>query len=315
MTVKNCVVTGGAGFIGGHLVERLLSENHKVAVVDDFSSGLKGTLAGIQSANLTILEGSILDSDLVDRALRGVNYVFHLAAIPSVVRSVEEPWATHNVNITGTLQLLEKCRKISSLEKFVFTSSSAVYGDTPELPKKESMAGTILSPYALHKWTGEGYIRLYQSLYQVPGVSLRPFNIFGPRQRPDTQYAAVIPLFIRAALAHQPLLIDGDGGQTRDFIYVTNMVDAFVLAAKSTDATTLGQAYNVGAGGRVSILTLAKTIVQMTGSKSEIRHAPARVGDIRDSYADLSRISAELGYQPKVSFQSGLEALIAYYRK
>lgn len=311
-----CLVTGGAGFIGSHLVERLLSEGAKVRVLDDLSTGSKANLDSFtRGAPFELIEGTVTDPRLVTRALAGVQYVFHLAALPAVARSVEDPWETNQVNVDGTLLLLDQSRKLLGLKRFVFTSSSSVYGDTPTLPKSEEAAGHTLSPYALQKWTGENYVRLFHSLYGFPGISVRPFNVFGPRQSPDNQYAAVIPLFIKCALEGKPIRINGDGKQTRDFTHVANMVEVFVRAALTERADALGKAFNAGAGGRFSVLELAEQVLELTASGSKIEHGPARVGDIRDSFADLRRSQEYLGYRPRVSFTDGLRMLVEHQRK
>jgi nucleoside-diphosphate-sugar epimerase len=306
---RKALVTGGAGFIGSHLVDRLIGESWQVTVLDDLSTGHAENLKSASGPRLDFIEGSITDSATVDRALESVTHVFHLAARPSVPRSIEKPFETNDVNVTGTLMLMDKCRRMKELERFVFTSSSSVYGNTPTLPKMEPMAGSPLSPYALQKWTGECYMRLFHQLYGLPALALRPFNVFGPRQRSDNPYAAVIPLFFAAARAHRPLPINGDGQQTRDFTYVANMVEGFVRAGTTDNREALGQAFNVGNSERTSVLELARQIIQLSSSRSSCEHRADRAGDIRDSYASVELAQRLLGYAPKVRFSQGLELL------
>lgn len=309
---SNCLVTGGAGFIGSHLVERLLKEGAKVTVLDDFSSGKEENLSHLSGqSGLDVVRGSVTDASALEKACAGKAYIFHLAAIPAVVRSVENPAATDEVNVHGTVLMLEAARRLKSLKRVVFTSSSAVYGDTPTLPKSEEMAGRTLSPYALQKWTGENYVRLFHSLYGLPGVSVRPFNVFGPRQSPDNQYAAVIPKFVAEGLSGGELVIHGDGGQTRDFTYIDNMVQMYILAATTQNPEALGQAFNAGAGGQASVNDLAKKVIELTGGKAKIRYTDPRPGDIRDSFADLRKAKVLLSYEPVVSFEEGLKRLVS----
>jgi nucleoside-diphosphate-sugar epimerase len=309
-TQRQALVTGGAGFIGSHLVDRLVAEGWTVTVLDDLSSGHLENLESSRGNSLRFIQGSITDSNILDQALAGVTHVFHLAARPSVARSIETPFETNEINVSGTLRLLDKCRKIPSLERFVLTSSSSVYGNTPTLPKLEPMAGATLSPYALQKWTGESYLRLFHELYGLPGIALRPFNVFGPRQRSDNPYAAVIPLFLSAARANQPLVVNGDGQQTRDFTFVANMVEGFMRAGSTTNREALGKAFNIANAERTSILELAGQIIALTGSRSKCEHKPPRAGDIRDSFAGLELAKALLGYAPKITFSQGLRALV-----
>lgn len=307
---RKALVTGGAGFIGSHLVDRLIGESWEVTVLDDLSSGHIDNLRSSEGPRLRMIRGSITDSSAVDQALEGATHVFHLAARPSVTRSIEQPLETNEVNVSGTLLLLDKCRHMRGLERFVLTSSSSVYGNTPALPKEESMAGSPLSPYTLQKWTGECYMRLFYELYRLPALALRPFNVFGPRQRADNPYAAVIPLFVDAARKGRALPINGDGNQTRDFTFVANMVEGFVRAGTTSAPEALGKAFNIANSERTSILDLAAQVIRLTGSRSAREHKPPRAGDIRDSFASLELAKRILGYAPKVSFSQGLEILI-----
>ena len=300
---RRALVTGGAGFIGGHIVERLLLEGWEVRVLDDFSTGRAENLASVAS-QIELLKGDVRDVALVTRAVEGVEVVFHEAAVPSVPRSVEEPVRTNDVNVNGTLNVLEQARQ-AGVRRVVYAASSSAYGDTPTLPKIESMPANPMSPYALQKYVGEGYCRLYASLYGLETVALRYFNIYGPRQNPDSEYAAVIPRFLRACLRGESPHIYGDGEQTRDFTFVGDAVQANLLAADAKRAS--GHVMNVGGGARTSLNLLLETIRQITGTKLPAIHEPARAGDVRDSLAALDRARDLLGYVPGTSLRQGLE--------
>jgi len=300
---RRALVTGGAGFIGGHIVERLLLEGWEVRVLDDFSTGRAENLESVAS-QIELLKGDIRDAALVTRAVEGVEVVFHEAAVPSVPRSVEEPVRTNDVNVNGTLNVLEQARQ-AGVRRVVYAASSSAYGDTPTLPKIESMPANPMSPYALQKYVGEGYCRLYASLYGLETVALRYFNIYGPRQNPDSEYAAVIPRFLRACLRGESPHIYGDGEQTRDFTFVGDAVQANLLAADAKRAS--GHVMNVGGGARTSLNLLLETIRQITGTKLPAIHEPARAGDVRDSLAALDRARDLLGYVPGTSLRQGLE--------
>ncbi len=303
---KAVLVTGGAGFIGSHLVDRLVREGAQVTVLDNFSTGTRQNLKG---SPCSIVQGSIGDAAIVEKLAPQMDVVFHLAARPSVSRSIEDPWESHEANITGSMVLLEAFRRSKRLKAFVNTSSSSVYGDSPELPKEEDRTGRPLSPYALQKATVEHYVRLYAELYGFPGVSVRPFNIFGPRQSPESLYAAVIPKFIDQALQGKDLHIHGDGEQTRDFTHVDNMVELFLRASERASEQK-GQAFNAGAGQRHTVKQLADLVVEFAKSKSKVVLGPPRPGDIRDSLASLKKAERLLGYKPLVSFRDGLESLV-----
>jgi len=296
------LVTGGAGFIGGHLVERLLAEGWSVRVLDDFSSGREENLA--QAADrIELLRGDLRDAERVARAVAGVEVVFHEGAVPSVPRSVAEPLRTNAVNVTGTLGVLEASRR-AGVRRVVFAASSSAYGDTEELPKRECMPANPLSPYALQKYAGETYCRLYHSLYGLETVALRYFNVFGPRQDPKSEYAAVIPRFATACLRGEPAVIYGDGEQTRDFTFVADAVAANLLAADAADA--VGAVINVAGGRRTSLNELLAALQKLAGTSVAPRHDPPREGDVRDSLASLDRARALLGYAPSVSLEEGL---------
>ena len=307
---RRALVTGGAGFIGGHIVERLLREGWKVRVLDDFSTGRAENLASVAS-QIELLKGDIRDAALVTRAVEGVEVVFHEAAVPSVPRSVEEPVRTNDVNVNGTLNVLEQARQ-AGVRRVVYAASSSAYGDTPTLPKIESMPANPMSPYALQKYVGEVYCRLYANLYGLETVALRYFNIYGPRQNPDSEYAAVIPRFLRACLRGESPRIYGDGEQTRDFTFVGDAVQANLLAADAKRAS--GHVMNVGGGARTSLNLLLETIRQITGTKLLAIHEPARAGDVRDSLAALDRAGELLGYVPGTSLRQGLERILESMR-
>jgi nucleoside-diphosphate-sugar epimerase len=282
---RRALVTGGAGFIGGHLVAGLLAEGWEVRVLDDFSSGREANLADVAGA-VELLRGDIRDAATLARAVAGVEVVFHHAAIASVPLSVAEPLHTHAVNVDGTLGVLEASRR-AGVRRLVYAASSSAYGDGEELPKTETLPATPLSPYALQKHAGELYCSLYTRLYGLETVSLRYFNIFGPRQDPKSEYAAVVPRFVCAALAGEGATIFGDGEQTRDFAFVEDAVRANLLAADAERAP--GAVINVATGQRTSLNKLWSAVQEITGVRAEARHRPPRPADVRDSVADLSR--------------------------
>ncbi len=304
------LVTGGAGFIGGYLVEGLLSAGWSVRVIDDLSTGSERNLAHAMD-RIEFTRGNICDADALERVMGGVEVVFHQAAMASVPRSVAMPLLTNSINIDGTLLVLETARQ-SGVRRVVYAASSSAYGDTEVLPKVETLPATPLSPYALQKYTGEVYCRLYSELYGLETVSLRYFNIFGPRQDPNSDYAAVIPCFVTAALADRPPVIYGDGDQTRDFTYVENAVQANLLAADADRAS--GSVINIAAGKRTSLNDLWKNIREIAGTDVEARHAAPRQGDVRDSLAGLTLASDLLGYEPGVDLDAGLGRTIASFR-
>ncbi|MHC4491773.1 MAG: SDR family oxidoreductase [Planctomycetota bacterium] len=308
---RTALVTGGAGFIGSHLTDRLVEEGWTVRVLDDFSSGREGNLA-CSAARIELLRGDLLDEALLAQAVRDVEVVFHQAAVPSVPRSVAEPLRTNAVNVTGTLGLLEAARQ-GGVRRLVFAASSSAYGDTIELPKVETMPPSPRSPYALQKYAGEVYCRLYHELYGLETVALRYFNIFGPRQDPASEYAAVVPRFITACLHEAAPCIYGDGEQTRDFTYVADAVQANLLAADAPRAS--GAVMNVAGGRRVSLNELLGTILELTGADIRAVHEAARPGDVRDSLADLGRARELLGYTPQVDLRTGLSRTIESVRK
>ena len=307
---RRALVTGGAGFIGGHLVEGLLGAGWSVRVIDDLSTGSERNLAQTDD-RIEFTRGDIRDAAVLERVMEGVEVVFHQAAMASVPRSIAMPLLTNSINVDGTLLVLETARQAGA-RRVVYAASSSAYGETEVLPKVETQPATPLSPYALQKYTGEVYCRLYSELYGLETVSLRYFNIFGPRQDPNSDYAAVIPRFVTAALEDNPPVIYGDGDQTRDFTYVENAVQANLLAADAERAS--GSVINVAAGIRTSLNDLWQNIREIVGTDVEPRYASPREGDVRDSLADLTLASDLLGYEPGVDLDAGLGRTIAGFR-
>ena len=297
------LVTGGAGFIGSHLVEALLKQGRRVRVVDDLSTGYRTNLDHLGGA-YDWIEGDLADFEVAKRAAEGVDYVFHQAAIPSVPRSVREPLLSHASGPTATLNMLEAAR-LAGAKRFMFAASSSAYGDTEELPKHEAMLPKPLSPYAASKLAGEHYVEVYARTMGLDGISLRYFNVFGPRQDPSSPYSGVISKFASVMADGQRPLIFGDGTQTRDFTYVQNVVEAN-LAAMRSETPLQGTAVNVGTGRRVSLIELVGAINRVLGTHLEPEFAPARDGDVRDSLASLDRVRAVLGYEPAIEFADGL---------
>jgi UDP-glucose 4-epimerase len=304
------LVTGGAGFIGSSIVARLLARGDSVIVLDDFSSGREANLAGLAGA-LEVVRGDVRDAALVAKVVRGVDGVFHEAAMPSVARSIAEPAACDEINTHGTLGILEAARK-AGVSRVVFAASAAAYGDDPELPKREDMAPRPLSPYAVSKVAGEHYMRVYADLHGMKTVSLRYFNVYGPRQDPKSDYAAAIPSFTARLVAGVAPVIFGDGEQTRDFCHIDDVVSANVLAMECADAR--GQVINVATGESVTINVLVATLARVIGTDVTPTHGEPRAGDIRHSRADISRAREVLGYAPRVSLDEGLVSTVAWFR-
>ncbi len=307
------LVTGGAGFIGSHLVERLLAEGARVRVLDDFSTGSRANLGGAvrHRGRLEVVRGDVRRLATVERATRGVEVVFHQAAMRSVPRSVKDPLGANDHNVTGTLNVFEAARRCRA-RRVVYASSSSVYGDRPELPKREDQMPAPISPYAVSKAAGEQYAAVWTRLYGLATVGLRYFNVYGPRQDPKSQYAAVIPRFILWGLRGRPLEVHGDGRQSRDFTYIDNVVDANVMAARAPDAG--GEVFNVGCGMRVSLLDIIQRLETLLGRPLERRHTPPRAGDVPHTLADVEKAKRLMGYTPLVDFDEGLRRTLDYFR-
>ena len=310
MAIK--LVTGGAGFIGSSLAESLLANGERVRILDDFSSGRRSNLEAMRG-DVEVIEGTIVDPAVVARAMKGVDVVFHEAAMPSVLGSVEEPQSSLGANVQGTTVVLDVART-SGVKRVIFAASSAVYGNGPELPKLETMPADPLSPYAVAKHTGEQLMRVFSALYGIETLSLRYFNVFGPRQDPKSQYAAAIPNFITAALQKKRPVVFGDGEQTRDFCFIENVVQANLLAA-SSPAKLTGQVVNIACAERISLNHLIRTIGDIVGNRLDPDYRDARAGDVRDSLASIDAAKALIGYAPKVLVREGLERTIAAFAK
>jgi nucleoside-diphosphate-sugar epimerase len=306
---KTFLVTGGAGFIGSHIVHRLQKEGAKVRVVDNLSTGKKERLRGIDSS-IELIEDDLTDHRVCDRAVQDVEYVLHQAAVPSVQRSIQDPLETNRANVIGTLNLLESCRQ-HGVRRLVYAASSSAYGDTQVLPKKEDMAPNPLSPYALQKFVGERYCKLYNDLYGLETVSLRYFNVFGPSQDPWSEYSAVIPKFATRLQSRQPLVVFGDGEQSRDFTYVDNVVEANILAIKAQ--RTSGAVINVGCGESLTLNRLIRFLEEILQVQAVVDYEPPRRGDVRHSLADISLARDLLGYQPKVTLVEGLRRTVEFF--
>jgi len=307
------LVTGGAGFIGSHVVERLLRDGIRVRVLDNFSTGRRENLAFARDVGdrLEVIDGDLRDLAAVERAVRDVDVIYHQAAMRSVPRSVDDPLGANENNVTGTLHLLDAARRMK-VRRVVYASSSSIYGDNPELPKREDQQPAPISPYAVSKAANEAYARVWTKLYGVETVGLRYFNVFGPRQDPTSEYAAVIPRFIIWGLRGQPLEVHGDGTQSRDFTFIENVVDANILAGEAPDAS--GEAFNVGCGERTSLLEVIGMLESIIGKKVERRHTPSRGGDVPHTLADVAKAKRLMGYTPLVGFADGFRRTVEYFK-
>jgi nucleoside-diphosphate-sugar epimerase len=304
------LVTGGAGFIGSSIVRRLMADGEKVRVLDDFSTGKRENIAGLEG--LEIIEGSLTDMEALRAALAGVKYVLHQGAIPSVSRSVADPLLSNEANVNGTLFLLVEA-KAAGVKRTVFAASSSAYGDTEVLPKVENMPADPLSPYAVGKFTGELYARVFAKLYELETVSLRYFNIFGPYQDPASEYAAVIPKFIQMMLKGGAPTIYGDGEQSRDFTYIDNAVEANLLACRSTKVGK-GEVINVACGESYTLNELVAALNEILGTKLSPIYAESKPGDVKHSLAAIERAKSLLGYDVKVDFREGLQRTAEWFR-
>jgi UDP-N-acetylglucosamine/UDP-N-acetyl-alpha-D-glucosaminouronate 4-epimerase len=305
------LVTGGGGFIGSHLVRRLLREGQTVRVLDNFATGRRGNLEEVID-EIELIEGDLQSYERVHNAIRGCDLAFHLGALPSVPRSIQDPLTSNATNVVGTLNVLLAARD-EGLRRVVYASSSSLYGASAELPKREDMPALPIAPYAVSKLAAEGYCRAFHQVYGLETVALRYFNVFGPGQDPQSQYAAVIPNFITAALEDRRPIVHGDGEQSRDFTFVDNAVDANLLAASAEGGA--GQAFNVACGERTSLNSIVARLAALTGREIEPVHTDPRPGDVRHSLADISKAREILGYVPAVDFEEGLRRTYAEYEE
>jgi nucleoside-diphosphate-sugar epimerase len=303
------LVTGGAGFIGSHLAEELVRRGHRVRVADSLITGKRANLDHLRQVEF--LEGDLAEPPFAQRAADGCEVVLHQAAIPSVPRSVKDPLTSNRANVDGTLNMLVAARD-AGVRRLIFAGSSSAYGNTPTLPKHEEMPTNPLSPYALQKVIGEQYLQMFTRLYGLETVSIRYFNVFGPRQDPTSPYSGVISVFATALLQNRPPTIFGDGEQTRDFTYVANVVDGVLRACDAPGAS--GQIVNVATGGRISLNQLFESMRRLIGADVRPTYADARAGDVRDSQADIRLAQQVLGYEPIVSFEDGLQRTVDWYR-
>jgi UDP-glucose 4-epimerase len=312
MSWKNshCLVTGGAGFIGSHIAETLAQKGAQVTVLDDLSTGREANLEPLRKLGVEFVRGSILDEELLAKTFVGVEYVFHQAAFVSVPRSVVEPGLCNEVNVTGTLRVLEAAKQ-AEVKKLLYAASSSAYGETPTLPKVETMPPSPLSPYAVAKLTAEHYCAIYTLVYNLPTTALRYFNVYGPRQDPTSQYAAVVPNFITAAARGKAPVIYGDGEQSRDFTFVADAVQANLKAAHSSQAN--GAVVNVAVGERTTINELAAMVIKLVGAGVEPEHLKPRTGDIRHSLADISLACELIDYEPQYNLEQGLRETVQFF--
>jgi UDP-N-acetylglucosamine/UDP-N-acetyl-alpha-D-glucosaminouronate 4-epimerase len=307
--VPRYVVTGGAGFIGSHIVEELLRRGESVRIADNFSSGRRENLP--PAGKYDLVEGDVSDPAVARKAVDGVDFVIHQAAVPSVPRSVADPVTSHRANVEGTLQILVAARDAKA-KRLVFAGSSSVYGDTPVLPKREDMKPNPLSPYALQKLIGEQYCQMFTKLYGFETVTTRYFNVFGPRQQPGSPYSGVISLFVEALASGKAPHIHGDGKQTRDFTFVTDVVNGVLRCCEAPDVA--GEVMNVAAGGRISLLELVRNLQIILKQNLEPTFGPTREGDVKDSQADIHKARKLLGFDPSVPFDEGLRQTVAWYQ-
>ena len=305
------LVTGGAGFIGAHLVEELLKRDEQVRVLDNFSTGKRQTME-LFGDRVELLEGDLRSYHIVREAVAGVDYVLHQGALPSVPRSVKDPITTNEVNVGGTLNILDAARE-AGVKRVVYASSSSVYGANAEVPKREDMLPEPISPYAVAKLTGEKYCQVFARTYGLETVCLRYFNVFGPRQDPGSAYAAFIPIFITGMMAGRPLTVNGDGSVSRDFTYIANVVEANLLAVAAEEVS--GEVFNAACGGSLSLNEVIGQIQELLGMEGDITYGPMRVGDVPMSMADIGKARERLGYEPRVSVEEGMKRAVEWYQR
>ena len=310
--MEKYLVTGGAGFIGSNIVKKILEQGDYVRVLDNFSTGRRENIAEfIGNPNFELIEGDITDLETVQKSLNGIDFVLHQAAIPSVQRSVEDPLKSNNSNINGTLNMLLAARE-AKIKRFVYAASSSAYGDNTALPKKEDMPVMPISPYALQKYAGERYCQIFWKLYGLETICLRYFNVFGPKQDPNSQYSAVIPKFIGAMLKNEKPVIFGTGEQSRDFTFVENVVSANLLAVKAEKG--FGEVFNVGCGEQISLSQLLDIIKEILGKDIEPEYKEFRMGDVLHTRADISKGKEFIGYAPKINTKEGLTKTVEWYK-
>jgi len=304
------MITGGAGFIGSHLVEELLRRGEQVRVLDNFSTGKRENVAGL-SRPFELIEGDIRSYHTVRQAVHQVDFVLHQGALPSVPRSINDPITTNEVNVGGTLNLLDAARD-AGVKRVVYASSSSVYGANTQVPKREDMTPHPISPYAVSKLAGEHYCQVFSRTYGLETVCLRYFNVFGPRQDPQSAYSAFIPKFAAGFIRSQELTIDGDGSQSRDFTFVRNVVEANLLAATAPGVS--GEVFNIACGASLSVNEVAAHLAQLCGAPGRLVHGPARAGDVPHSLADIGRASKHLGYEPRIDARQGLALVVEWFQ-
>jgi UDP-glucose 4-epimerase len=310
--MRTFLVTGGAGFVGSHIAEALVARGDRVRVLDNLSTGKRANVSHLEK-QIEFIEGDITDASVVAAAVKGVDCVFHEAALASVPRSMERPLDTHAACVTGTLELLDAARR-AGVRRLVYAASSSAYGDQPTSSKRETDLPAPISPYGAAKLAGEAYCRAFTAAYGFETVSIRYFNVFGPRQDPNSQYSAVIPLFITAMLHGKQPTVFGDGLQSRDFTYVDNVVHGNLLAADAKAELVAGHTFNVAGGRSTTLLELLAVLNRELGTKIQAQHKPPRAGDVRESLADITQARARLGYEPQVGFEEGIRRSIDYYR-
>lgn len=308
-TIMKFLVTGGAGFIGSNIVEELLKRNYFVRILDNFSTGKRERIEQFLN-KVELIEGDIRNEQDLKRALDGIDFVLHQAALRSVPRSVDDPLSTNEVNITGTLKLQLAAHQ-AKVKRVVYASSSSVYGDSKNIPQKETQTPSPISPYAVSKLSAENYCQVFAKTFGMETVSLRYFNVFGPRQDPESKYAAVIPQFIQSVLNNSQIEVHGDGKQSRDFTYIDNVVSANILAALTPGIS--GQVFNIACGKSNSVLDIVKTLEEITSSKLQRNHIAPRAGDVRRTCADISKAKKLLKYSPKVEFKEGLKRTFEWF--